>query len=241
MMSKKVLMQHEFANKVRIPEKTLEEWQKCGLIKPVGFTEDKIPLYSEVAVEKVNQIQKFQAMGYELEEIQKIFKKVGLPKTLQSNAERTSKNQFLTVGNLADRVGVSTRTIKHWEDKGIIVPDTRSEGGFRLYSEVYIYLCKLIKDLQLFGYSLEEIKTISDYFREFLTIQKDLHHYSQEEVDQKCNTMLQEIQVLFDTMRSLKEGIHRWEDLLKKKKRELISLKSQNEKQSKTKKESSNA
>ena len=61
-MKRNVLMQKEFANKFKIPESTLEEWQKCGLIKPVGFTEDKVPLYSEVSVEKVTQIQKFQDM-----------------------------------------------------------------------------------------------------------------------------------------------------------------------------------
>jgi DNA-binding transcriptional MerR regulator len=166
---------------------------------------------------------------------------VGLPKSVQEKAERTGKSQFLTVGNLAERVGISPRTIKHWEAKGIIEPDTRSGGGFRLYSENYIYLCKLIKDLQLFGYSLEEIKTISEYFREFLAMQKNINQYPKTEVTSKLNTMLKEIQILFDKMNSLKEGIQRWEDLLKKKKRELTHMKNQIERQSKPKKESHNA
>ena len=240
-MGNNILILHEFSEKAKTVETVLEEWQKYNLIKPIGFTEDKTPLYSEESLDKVIQIKKFQEMGYELEEIQKIFKKVGRPKSVSTGIERSGKNQFLTIGNLAEHVGVSTRTIKHWEDKGIIVPDTRSEGGFRLYSEGYIYLCKLIKDLQLFGYSLEEIKKVSDYFREFLDLQKDLNQFSRAEVDMKLNTMLQEIQFLFDKIKNLKEGIQRWEDLLKKKRREIINMKNQIERRTKIKKENSNA
>ena len=76
------------------------------------------------------------------------------------------------MGALAEKVGVSPRTIKHWEDMGIIEPNMRSEGGFRYYSDAYIYLCNLIKDLQLFNYSLVDIKMISDLFRYYLAIQQ---------------------------------------------------------------------
>ena len=232
------MMQGEFAKKYHVPETTLITWQKCGLIQPVGFTEDKIPLYSETMADRVVQIQKFQEMGYNLDAIQKIFKKVGLPKSDMDKESRSGKSQFITVGNLAERVGISPRTIKHWEDKGIIEPDTRSEGGFRLYSETYVYLCQLIRDLQLFGYSLEEIKAISDYFREFLTIQKDFKQLAKSEIGPKIETMLKEIQILFDKMKSFKEGIQRWEDLLRKKKRELTQMKNQIDRQNKPKKES---
>ena len=57
----------------------------------------------------------------------------------------------------------------------------------------------------------------------------------------KLNTMLQEIQFLFDKMKNLKEGIQRWEDLLKKKRREIINMKNQIERRTKIKKENSNA
>ena len=115
-MGNNILILHEFSEKAKIAETILEEWQKYNLIKPIGFTEDKTPLYSEESLDKVIQIKKFQEMGYELEEIQKIFKKVGRPKSVSTGMERSGKNQFLTIGNLAEHVGVSTRTIKHWEE-----------------------------------------------------------------------------------------------------------------------------
>ena len=140
---------------------------------------------------------------------------------------------YLTVGDLAERVGLSPRTIKHWEDKGIIEPDMRSEGGFRLYSGVYVYLCELIRDLQLFGYTLEEIKAISDDVRALMAIQDDIDALPKAEVDAKLGAMLRAVQALFDKMDMLKGGIDRWEDLLKKKKKDIHALKAKNQKRGK--------
>jgi len=216
-----------------IVETDISEWLKWKLLKPAGFTEGREPLFSEDALTRVSHIRRLTELGYGLEEIQKIIKKVGLPRK-KSEKKAADNNRFLTVGDLAERSGVSPRTIKHWEDKGIIEPDMRSEGGFRLYSEAYVFLSKLIRDLQLFGYTLEDIKGISDHFRSFLAIQADLHAFPKAEVEAKLDSMLQEIKTLLERMKLLEEGIERWKGLLKKKKKDILSLKNKNEKRSET-------
>jgi DNA-binding transcriptional MerR regulator len=226
-MEKNLFVLEEVLEKTGVSEKNFRVWEKFRLIKPEGVTDGNIPLFTRVTLEKVRQIKNLSDLGYQLNDIQKIIKKVGLPKG-EENGKKTSKlNEFLTVGELAQQVGVSPRTIKHWEDKGIIDADMRSEGGFRLYSEIYIYLCKLVKDLQLFGYSLEEIKEISNLFRDFLTIENNPVFFKKEETAIKLNQMLSKIQILFDKIALFKEGIQRWEDLLKKKKKEILSLRNQ--------------
>ena len=113
---------------------------------------------------------------------EKIIKKVGLPAAAGDTKKKPAdKTNYLTVGNLAEKLDVSPRTIKHWEEKGIIEADLRSQGGFRLYRDYYILLCNLIKDLQLFGYSLDEIKKVSDYFRTFIGIRDNPDELPPEE------------------------------------------------------------
>ena len=41
----------------------------------------------------------------------------------------------MQIGEAAERVGLSIRTIRHYEEVGLIVPSARSGGGFRLYTE----------------------------------------------------------------------------------------------------------
>jgi len=203
---------------------------KAKLVRPAGFAEDKTPLFTGEALDRIAHIRKLEDLGYGVEEIQKIIKKFGLPTGKNARKVPVKKDPYLTVGGLAERSGVSPRTIKHWEDKGVIEPDMRTEGGFRLYSESYVSLCQLIRDLQLFGYTLEEIKAVSDEVRDLLAIEADLDVFSKSVVDAKLGAMLGKIQDLYDRMKLLKEGIARWEDLLKKKKKDIRALRNKNQK-----------
>jgi DNA-binding transcriptional MerR regulator len=225
-MAKRIFTLEEFLQQTGITEETLKQWEKMKMLAPAGTTDGDVSFYSDEQLDVAQRIQQLSGLGYEMAEVQKIIKKVGLPKSAGKQAN-ASPQKFLTVGGLAEQVGVSPRTIKHWEDKGIIEPDTRSDGGFRLYAEHYVFFCKLIKDLQLFGYSLDEIKMISDLFRDFLSIQENLDVYAAADTEQKMDMMLTEIEALFAKIALFKEGIERWESLVKKKKKEIVSLKNQ--------------
>jgi len=226
-MKKAVFERQELCRRLGIDGKTLDEWQDCKIFGPFGFSDDHTPLYTESAVAEGEQIKKLHELGYGSKEIQKIVRKIGLPRAGQRDCDGEKKRNFLTVGALAEKVGVSPRTIKHWEDMGIIEPNMRSEGGFRYYSDVYIYFCNLIRDLQLFGYSLVDIKKISDLFRYYLAMQQDPDSAPASEKMAKLETMLQEIERLSGKMALLKAGIGRWEDLLKKKKKDVAALRLQ--------------
>lgn len=229
-MSRNIFTPAELAGRTALPPGTIEKWVELKMIRPAGFTDDRRPLFSEVTLERIGYIRRLEELGYGPEDIQRIIRKVGLPRDRSGPKEGPEPNKYLTVGSLAEQSGVSPRTVKHWEDKGIIEPDHRSEGGFRLYDQGYVFICKLIQDLQLFGYSLEEIKVISNYFRDFLALQKDPRSFSKTETSAKIDRMLTEIQALFAKMDVFKKGIDRWEDLLKKKKKEVLSLKDKNRK-----------
>ena len=229
-----IFFRKDFLKLAEISEITLHELESSNLMKPAGITEDKTPFYTKRSVEQVSMLISLKKVGYGVQEIQKIIKKIGLPNKSKLLKEEKNMTQYITISNLAKQVGVSTRTIKHWEEKGIIESELRSEGGFRLYSEIYIYMCKLVKDLQLFNYSLEEIKTISDYFRDFLKISNDINYYSKKETQDRLDTMSSAIIQLFSKINMLKEGISRWESLLKAKQKEIQSVKSKNSKKRNT-------
>jgi DNA-binding transcriptional MerR regulator len=234
-MKKTIFIRDELMEEAGITEDVFKEWDKLQLLKPDGFTKDQNPFYSKETLERIKHIKGLLELGYAIPDIHKIIKKIGVPKISAGKSKKAEMNKILTVGDLADRVGVSPRAIKHWENKGIIEPDMRSKGGFRLYSDVYIYLCNLIKDLQLFGYTLEEIKEISDLFRYFLTIKNDLKAYSKEENAKTLERMLEHIQALFERMKLMRKGMERWEDLLKSKKKEIMGFKNRNQRRSESK------
>lgn len=75
-------------------------------------------------------------------------------------AEPTSEQQaYLQIGEVAERTGVTQRTLRFYEERGLLKPPSRLEGGFRLYSEDDVRRVERIKRLQtLLGFTLADIK-----------------------------------------------------------------------------------
>jgi len=232
-MNNNVLSLEDLAGRAGLPAERIAEWTRAKLLKPDGYAENKAPLFAVASLERVAHVQRLADFGYGTDEILKIVKKVGLPRDARGRTKAADQDRFLTVGNLAERSGVSPRTIKHWEDKGIIEPDMRTEGGFRLYSESYVFLCQLIRDLQLFGYSLEEVKGVSDDVRTLLGIEDDPEATPPAEVEKRLAAMLEGIRGLAERMSLIEEGTERWRDLLKKKRKDILALRSRNAKRAK--------
>ncbi len=74
-------------------------------------------------------------------------------------AERDRSEPCLQIGEVAERTGVTQRTLRFYEERGLLKPPTRMDGGFRLYSEEDVGRVEQIKQLQsLLGLTLAEIK-----------------------------------------------------------------------------------
>ena len=72
------------------------------------------------------------------------------------NATRESSR----VGEVAERLGVSPRTIKYCEEIGLVEPEGRSQGGFRLYGEREVERLERILRMKGMGYSLAAIREL---------------------------------------------------------------------------------
>ena len=151
------LTREEFLHRLRITPQELSSWLEHELVAPLqGDASPAGPRFAESAIEEGELIRKFTALGYSLPEIQKIKRSVGLP--VRDEAGRyVSRSDLLTIGELAERSGINVRTIKFWEEKGLVTPHRRTEGGFRLYRPAEVELLSFIKDLQAFNYTLAEI------------------------------------------------------------------------------------
>ncbi|WP_410582613.1 MerR family transcriptional regulator [Amycolatopsis sp. lyj-108] len=66
----------------------------------------------------------------------------------------------MQIGEVAERTGLSLRTIRYYEEVGLVVPSARSQGGFRLYTEPDIDRLQLIKRMKPLGFQLEEMRDL---------------------------------------------------------------------------------
>ncbi|MCH8560183.1 MerR family transcriptional regulator [Nesterenkonia sp. LB17] len=86
------------------------------------------------------------------------------------------------IGELADRTGLSLRTIRHYGDVGLLPASGRTEGGFRLYSEADQQRLMRIKYLKPLGFSLEELSEVVALL-ELDTLDADQRNRAQESLE----------------------------------------------------------
>jgi len=68
--------------------------------------------------------------------------------------------QTMHIGELAERTELSLRTIRHYDEVGLLKPSGRTEGGFRLYTERDLSRLLLIRRMKPLGFSLEEMSEL---------------------------------------------------------------------------------
>jgi DNA-binding transcriptional MerR regulator len=85
------------------------------------------------------------------------------PETLRGDGAATTGDRPVAlrqIGEVAERVGVSLRTVRYYEEQGLLAPKTRTAGGFRLYSDDQIERLELIKQMKPLGFTVEETRAL---------------------------------------------------------------------------------
>ncbi len=72
--------------------------------------------------------------------------------------------KYYKIGQLANLVGVSPRTIRYYEEIGLLNSISRLEGGKRVYTDQDYQRLKFIKRLKHLGLTLAEMHELEDIY-----------------------------------------------------------------------------
>lgn len=68
----------------------------------------------------------------------------------------------MRIGEVADQTSLSFRTLRHYDEIGLVAPSGRTDGGFRLYTEQDIARLMIVRRMKPLGYTLDEMRTLLD-------------------------------------------------------------------------------
>ncbi|MFF9335621.1 MerR family transcriptional regulator [Streptomyces albogriseolus] len=71
-------------------------------------------------------------------------------------------DKHMQIGEVAARTELSLRTIRHYEETGLVIPSARSQGGFRLYTETDVARLMVIRRMKPLGFTLEQMRDLLD-------------------------------------------------------------------------------
>ncbi|MFD4009325.1 MerR family transcriptional regulator [Brachybacterium paraconglomeratum] len=96
------------------------------------------------------------------------------------------RKQLLHIGAVAERTELSLRTLRHYDEIGLVNPSERSEGGFRLYSEADVERILLIRRMKPLDFTLEQMRELLDI----------THDVAQPDAPIEARQKLQEIEAI---------------------------------------------
>lgn len=77
---------------------------------------------------------------------------------------RLSNEDHMQISDLAETLGITTRTIRLYEKFGLVEPPKRTEGRVRYYEKADVTRFKFVLRLKTLGLSLEEMKELAELY-----------------------------------------------------------------------------
>ncbi len=121
---------------------------------------------------------------------------------------------MIQIGELAKKIGISTRAIRYYERIGLLKNTKRSPSGYRLYGENAVVLLEFLKKAQKVGFTLQEIQAIWEirnsgkkpcsYVKEHAKKKIDAIEQKIRELEELRNLLI-EIQKGWDTIEMLED------------------------------------
>jgi len=93
----------------------------------------------------------------------------------------------MQIGELASKCGVRIDTVRYYEKQKLLIPSGRTEGGYRIYSDVALRELRFILRAKSLGFTLKEIQ-------ELLTLKIDRENQPCSSVKELAETKLKDIE-----------------------------------------------
>ncbi|MEH7347893.1 MerR family transcriptional regulator [Gottfriedia acidiceleris] len=119
------------------------------------------------------------------------------------------------IDDVAKECGLTKRSIRYYEEIGLISPPERSEGGFRLYSDFHIERLKKIMNVRdVLGFSLQEVQeymAISEAYEEFRLHYRENREKMNE--DERKEKLLEAEAILAQQLKMIDEKLKKMNDI----------------------------
>jgi MerR family copper efflux transcriptional regulator len=114
---------------------------------------------------------------------------------------------LLNIGEAAAASGVSAKSIRHYEDSGLIPPAKRTFAGYRLYSPGDVHTLRFIKSARSLGFSIADIGKLLNLWQNQGRSSADVKKLALQHVGE-LDKRIAEMQSMRDTLKTLARTCH---------------------------------
>ena len=113
----------------------------------------------------------------------------------------------MNIGQAAISSGVNAKLIRHYESIGVIPKVSRTEAGYRVYSETDVHILTFVRRARGLGFSMKEIKKLVGLWRNKSRASSEVKAMALEhivELDRKIS----ELEAMSKTLKQLAKSCH---------------------------------
>jgi Cu(I)-responsive transcriptional regulator len=115
--------------------------------------------------------------------------------------------RMITISKAAAQSGVSPKTIRYYEDIGLLYPSQRASNSYRCYDQKAIHSLQFIKRARSLGFSIEECRDLLSLYKNQSRASADVKHLAQQRIA-NMDTKIAELTAMRATLIQLRDRCH---------------------------------
>lgn len=113
----------------------------------------------------------------------------------------------MNIGEAAGRSGMPAKTIRYYEEIGLIGPAERGENGYRAYDEHDVQMLRFVKRARELGFGVEACRNLLSLYRDRSRASADVRRIALERIDD-IDRKIAELRQMRATLHHLVEACH---------------------------------
>jgi MerR family transcriptional regulator, copper efflux regulator len=113
----------------------------------------------------------------------------------------------MNIGEAAKISGVNAKLIRHYEEIGMIPKASRSESGYRTYSEADVHILSFVKKARGLGFSMKEIKKLVGLWKNKGRASSEVKNLALKHIEE-MESKIQELEAMVKTLKHLSKNCH---------------------------------
>ncbi|MBY0315910.1 MAG: Cu(I)-responsive transcriptional regulator [Bdellovibrionales bacterium] len=113
----------------------------------------------------------------------------------------------MNIGAAAKKSGVNAKLIRHYESIGIIPKATRTEAGYRTYSDIDVNILSFVRRARKLGFSMKEIKKLVSLWRNKTRASSEVKNLAVNHI-REMERKISELQDMVKTLKRLAKNCH---------------------------------
>jgi len=108
----------------------------------------------------------------------------------------------LTIGDAAAQTGLPVKTVRYYDEIGLVLPASRTAAGYRQYSDLEVRKLSFVKRARAFGFSVDECRQLISLFEDQTRSSREVKAMTERRLEQ-IEAKMRDMQSLHDELQAL--------------------------------------